>query len=164
MKEISLFKSYQIKAFFSSKILKEKIPFLFPNTFFPKQIHSDKIIYLFTPLPAFSEEGDAVITSLQGYAIGVKTADCLPILIGDKKRRFVSSVHAGWRGTFNWILYKALKSLLDLGTKPDDLIIAIGPHIQASCYEVGLEVVDILPNLWKKTPFLIKRDFKYYLN
>ncbi|MFN3505545.1 MAG: peptidoglycan editing factor PgeF [Caldimicrobium sp.] len=162
--EIPIFKPYEIKAFFTTKILKEEIPNLFPYTFFPKQFHSDKIIHLVTPLPAFSEEGDAVITSLKSYAIAIQTADCLPILIGDKKKRVVSCVHAGWRGTLNKLLYKTLKNLLNLGAKPDGLLIAIGPHIQGTCYEVGFEVIGKLDSLWKNPPFLIKNKSKYYLD
>jgi len=117
----------------------------FGNRFFPppesvallKQIHSD--IVLHADLPRCSPEGDALLSA--GRPVGVKTADCLPILLVDERHRAVAAVHAGWRGSVSRILEKAVQSMSERwGTRPEDLHAALGPAIGACCYEVGPEV------------------------
>jgi YfiH family protein len=77
----------------------------------------------------------------RGCFLGVQTADCVPILLADLKRRAVAAVHAGWRGTLQRIVAKAIgKMQMQFGTKPADLLAAIGPSIGGCCYEVGTEV------------------------
>src|SRR5713101_1034239 len=68
-----------------------------------KQIHSD-VIHLFEEAPAEPCNGDASITSRPGLLLGVQTADCVPILLVDPKKRVVAAVHAGWRGTLQRIV------------------------------------------------------------
>lgn len=164
MLEITPFKDYRISAFFSKKIYQKEVASLYPQVFFPKQVHSDIIIELFTPHPPFSLEGDAVITTLKGQTIGVQTADCVPILIAHRGKEIIAAVHAGWRGTLKNILYKTLMVLINKGLKAKDLLLAIGPHIQASCYEVGEEVLGHLEDTFKKEPFLISKQGKFYLD
>ncbi|MFN4132080.1 MAG: peptidoglycan editing factor PgeF [Caldimicrobium sp.] len=164
MQEIPLFKNYKILGFFSKKISKTEVSKVYSHIFFPKQIHSDIIIEVSSPLISFSKEGDAVITTLKGQTIGVQSADCVPLLIAHKEKKVVAAVHAGWRGTLKKILYKTLNAIVNYGFKAEDLLIAIGPHIQASCYEIGKEVLDNLETSFKKEPFLFKKNGKYYLN
>jgi hypothetical protein len=111
-----------------------------------KQIHSD-VVHLFesapsTPcrgLPAVA--GDASATNRPGLLLGVQTADCVPILLVDPKKRAVAAIHAGWRGTLQRIVTKAIgKMHMQFGTRPADLLAAIGPSIGGCCYEVGTEV------------------------
>lgn len=86
--------------------------------------------------------GDALIAAKPGLLVGVKTADCLPMLIADRRRRIVAAVHAGWRGLARRIVEKTIGELRrSFGCAPDDLLAAIGPGIQACCYEVGPEVL-----------------------
>jgi copper oxidase (laccase) domain-containing protein len=74
-------------------------------------------------------EGDAAITSLPGIAVGIQTADCVPILIADKNALVVAAVHAGWRGIASRIAYKTVKKIVEAySISPADLIAAIGPH------------------------------------
>ena len=88
-------------------------------------------------------EGDAAYTSLSGMALGVHTADCVPVLIADREARAVAVVHAGWRGTSEGVVRRTVESLVsDLGTHASDLSAAIGPHIGVCCMEVGEEVFD----------------------
>lgn len=159
-----LFQRFKIPGIFSSKLPKNEIFNLFPETFFPLQIHSDQIIELNSPTEPLSEEGDGVITQLKGLSIGVQTADCVPILIAHKRQECIASVHAGWRGTLAGILSKTIERILKLGYKPKDLLIALGPHIQGSCYEIKNEVIDALDTNLKKPPFLTQKDGKYFLN
>ena len=87
-------------------------------------------------------EGDGAITALGGAALGIQTADCVPILIADKEARVVAAIHAGWRGTASRIAEHAVKQMsLAYSVAPEDLTAVIGPHNAVCCYEVGEEVV-----------------------
>jgi polyphenol oxidase len=106
-----------------------------------KQIHSDAI-HLFTAAPAHACKGDASVTNRASLLFAVQTADCVPILIVDPKKRAVAAVHAGWKGTLARIAEKAVGRMrLEFGSKPSDLLAALGPSIGACCYEVGVEFV-----------------------
>lgn len=105
-----------------------------------KQFHSD-VVQTFDVAPVGNCRGDASTTNRPGLLLGVQTADCVPILLVDRKKRAVSAVHAGWRGTLQRILLKTIgKMQMQFGTKPADLLAAIGPSIGGCCYEVGTEV------------------------
>jgi len=105
-----------------------------------KQIHSD-VIHLFDAAPAEVCQGDASITNRPGLLLAVQTADCVPILLVDPKKRAVAAVHAGWRGTLARIVVKAVGQMqMHFNSKPADLLAAIGPSIGGCCYEVGTEV------------------------
>jgi len=106
-----------------------------------EQIHSD-VIHLFSQLPSDPCKADASATNRPGILLGVQTADCVPILIVDPKRRAVAAVHAGWRGTLARIAQKAVGRLqLEFGSKPAHLLAAIGPSIGPCCYEVAADFV-----------------------
>jgi YfiH family protein len=108
----------------------------------PRQIHSDQVVSA-RPLGGRTADGDALITDLIGQRIGVRTADCVPILLVDANTRAVGAVHAGWRGTLAGIASKAvLRLCAEFGTDPADVHVAIGPAIGACCYEVGVEVAE----------------------
>ncbi len=105
-----------------------------------KQIHSD-VIHLFDAAPAEVCQGDASITNRPGLLLAVQTADCVPILLVDPKKRAVAAVHAGWRGTLARMVVKAVGQMqMHFNSKPADLLAAIGPSIGGCCYEVGTEV------------------------
>jgi polyphenol oxidase len=105
-----------------------------------KQFHSD-VVHVFETAPAEPCRGDASSTNQPGLLLGVQTADCVPILLVDPRRRAVAAVHAGWRGTLQRIVMKAIgKMQMEFATKPADLLAALGPAIGGCCYEVGTEV------------------------
>jgi len=86
---------------------------------------------------------DAVVSDTEQVLAGVKTADCVPILIGDPQTRSFAAVHAGWRGTYAGIVLYALERLTnEYNAQPENCRIAIGPAAAACCYEVGWEVID----------------------
>ena len=86
---------------------------------------------------------DAVVSNAEKVLAAVKTADCVPILIGDPKTGSFAAVHAGWRGTYAGIVLYALDRLTrEYNAQPEDCRIAIGPAAASCCYEVGSEVID----------------------
>jgi purine-nucleoside/S-methyl-5'-thioadenosine phosphorylase / adenosine deaminase len=106
-----------------------------------KQIHSALIRLLPAP-PAQVSKGDGSATNAPGLLLAVETADCVPILLADPKNRAVAAVHAGWRGTLARITHKAVGRMqFEFGSKPVDLLAAIGPSIGPCCYEVAAEFV-----------------------
>ena len=108
---------------------------------FLNQVHGVNIIDIdFSPYKEL--EGDGLITSKHRVAVGVFTADCVPILIYDKYLKRVSAVHSGWKGTLNSIVIKALHCLDKDKDHLGDIEIFIGPHIRSCCYEVGNEVIE----------------------
>jgi purine-nucleoside/S-methyl-5'-thioadenosine phosphorylase / adenosine deaminase len=105
-----------------------------------KQFHSD-VIHLFDDAPSDPCRGDASITNRPGLLLAIQTADCVPILLVDPKKRAIAVTHAGWRGTLARIAAKTIgKMQMHFGTNPRDLLAAIGPSIGPCCYEVGTEV------------------------
>lgn len=87
--------------------------------------------------------GDALIADQAGMLLGIRVADCVPILMVDRERRAVAAVHAGWRGALHRIVEKAVGEMYrTFGSRPHHLLAAVGPSIRKCCYEVGPEVVD----------------------
>lgn len=74
-------------------------------------------------------------------AVGVRTADCMPLLVADPVGGTVAAVHAGWRGVAGGIVAAAFRGLQEHGALPERLLVALFPHIRACCFEVGPEVV-----------------------
>jgi YfiH family protein len=105
-----------------------------------KQFHSD-VIHVFNDAPADPCRGDASTTNRPNLLLAIQTADCVPILLVDPRNRAIAAIHAGWRGTLARIAAKTIgKMQMHFGTKPADLLAAIGPSIGPCCYEVGTEV------------------------
>jgi hypothetical protein len=85
--------------------------------------------------------GDGMMTDVPGVFLGIQTADCVPVLVADVRRRAVAAFHAGWRGTLARIVERGIGAMrLRYGSRPEDLVAAIGPSIGPCCYSVGEEV------------------------
>jgi len=107
---------------------------------FLDQIHSD-IIHAVSELSDKNLKGDALLTDYPGILLGVRTADCLPVLLVDKKKKVVAAIHCGWRGTKEKLVEKAVKEMAALyKCERSSLLAALGPCIEQDCYEVGEEV------------------------
>ncbi len=105
-----------------------------------KQFHSD-VIHLFDTPSTEPRKGDASITNRPNLLLAIQTADCVPVLLVDPKKRAIAAIHAGWRGTLARIVAKTIgKMQMHFATNPRDLLAAIGPSIGPCCYEVGTEV------------------------
>lgn len=107
-----------------------------------RQIHSD-LIHRVDSLPEHLLTGDGLVTDTPGILLAIQTADCLPVVLADSKRRAVGVFHAGWRGTLKRIVEKGVGEMRRyFGTLPRDLKALIGPGIHSCCYYVGQEVRD----------------------
>ncbi|MBO7117633.1 MAG: peptidoglycan editing factor PgeF [Bacteroidales bacterium] len=109
------------------------------------QVHGCKVAVVDRPdLTRQELEGyDAFITNLPGVAVGVRTADCVPVLLYDPVRRVIAAVHAGWKGTVLRISQKALEVMaVKFGTASADVKAVIGPAIGPDSFQVGLEVAE----------------------
>ena len=109
-----------------------------------RQFHSN-LVHRATKEDAERErpwKADGLITDEPGLLLGIQTADCIPVLVADRKRRAVGAFHAGWRGTVKRIVELGVGRMrLEFGSRPEDLVAAIGPGVSACCYAVGEEVL-----------------------
>ena len=107
-----------------------------------RQVHSD-VIHPVAALPDHPGVGDGLVTATPGLLLAIQTADCLPVIVVDRKQRAVGVFHAGWRGTVKRIVEKGVGEMRRwFGSKPGDLEAAIGPGVHNCCYVVGEEVRD----------------------
>ena len=109
------------------------------------QVHDCKVAVIDRPgLTREDLEGfDAFITDLSGVAIGVRTADCVPVLLYDPVKRVVAAVHAGWKGTVLHISQKTLEVMaVTFGCESEEIHAVIGPAIGPDSFQVGLEVAE----------------------
>jgi len=106
-----------------------------------KQVHGDGIRIFKGPAQngsdLWEEEGDAVLTPISRVAIGVFTADCLPLLLFEPEKRIVAAVHAGWRGTAQEVVRKVIEKMIEVfDCRREKIKAALGPCIGPCCYEV----------------------------
>ncbi|MDX6497734.1 MAG: purine-nucleoside/S-methyl-5-thioadenosine phosphorylase / adenosine deaminase [Blastocatellia bacterium] len=115
------------------------------------QIHSADVRIVHNQLEAQSKPGvlgddvycDALVSGAPKILLAVKTADCVPVLLGDPETGAFAAVHAGWRGTSESIVIKAVAQLQsEYGARPENLRAAIGPAANTCCYEVGSDVIE----------------------
>lgn len=108
------------------------------------QVHGIKVAVVERPdMTRDDLEGyDALVTNLRGIAIGVRTADCVPILLFDPDKSVIAAVHSGWKGTVQRIVQKAIYTMKSqFGTEGKDLKAILGPSIGPDSFQVGEDVV-----------------------
>jgi len=111
---------------------------------YAKQVHGTTLLRV--PATQGEREADALWTDELGRAVGVYTADCVPVLIAHESGRFVAAVHAGWRGSAARVAARSVRALVAAtGCSPSELRAAIGPHIGPCCYEVDAPVLSAIP-------------------
>lgn len=111
--------------------------------YFLKQVHGRAHYLIGGDEPAAElaqRPGDITVTRNPEVAAAVRTADCPAVLMADRKSGTVAAVHSGWRGTVQRVVQAALTALDSLGCQPVNVVAAIGPHIEACCFEVGPDV------------------------
>lgn len=119
----------------------------FKTMILPVQTHSTQGLIVDTEnyqlIQPFEHEADWIITNLPDIAVGILTADCVPLLIHDPVQRAVGAIHAGWRGAVNGVVIEALRGMEDaFGSRCADLKVLIGPHARTCCYEVDQPFYD----------------------
>ncbi len=107
-----------------------------------KQRHTTDVVIARTPF-SWDEapDADALVTARRGLALGILTADCVPVLFADPDAAIIGAAHAGWRGAFDGILANTTLAMEKLGAKRQNIIAAVGPCIGKASYEVGPEFV-----------------------
>jgi YfiH family protein len=116
------------------------------------QVHGDgvKVVATDEDIANSEERFDGLVSRMQGVLVGVKTADCVPILIGDIRNKAFAAVHAGWRGTVRSIVVRAIEKMqAEFGSEPKNIFAAIGPAAGCKNYEIGRDVIDEFTNAFK---------------
>lgn len=114
-----------------------------------RQIHCSVVVE--ADPSADPPQADGIVTCQDAQWIGIRTADCVPLLLADPVRRCVAAVHAGWRGTVADISGAAVREFISRGSNPADLLAAIGPCIGVCCFEVGAEVSEQFVSLFPES-------------
>ncbi|MFQ5736389.1 MAG: peptidoglycan editing factor PgeF [Thermodesulfobacteriota bacterium] len=111
------------------------------NLFGIRQVHGERVVVAEEHAGAPCPEADAAVTARPGLAVGVLTADCLPVLLYDPVRRVAGAVHAGWKGTEKGISARTVEVMARrFSSRPADIRAALGPYIGPCCYTVGAQV------------------------
>ena len=120
------------------KIVKKRINRKSKEIFLVKQIHGNKFIFLDknSKIKNRSIAADAIITEKERFPIAVLTADCVPILLFDKKKKIIAAIHAGWKSAFKGIIDKVIKFMLKKGCECKNITVGIGPSISKKNYNV----------------------------
>jgi len=143
--------------------LAETINISINNIYLPIQKHTDRVHVLESGMEPVV--ADAILTGKRGVLIGVKVADCVPVLLFDRKSKVVGAVHAGWRGTSKQILKKTIATMKkEFSSSADDIMVAIGPCIRGCCYEVGFDVRDAIEDATGEGTYCMEKDGKYYID
>jgi len=146
----------------SKKLNCEKKPIIALN-----QNHSNKVVCFNNQKDVKNKIiGDAIVTTLKNVGISVLTADCVPILFYNPKKKIVGCVHAGWKGTLNGIIENTVDKFLELNSNARDLVAAVGPCINHHHYEVGYDFYKKFVDQNKNNQqfFILLNDNKYLFN
>ena len=105
-----------------------------------KQRHTSDVVIVKTPWSwDDAPDADALVTARRGLALGILTADCVPVLLADPAAPVIGAAHAGWRGAFDGILANTVLAMTKLGAERERIVAAVGPCIGQAYYEVGPE-------------------------
>lgn len=104
------------------------------------QVHGRKVVELEAPLPEGERpQADALVTRTPGVALGVLSADCVPVLFCDRHAKVIGAAHSGWKGAIGGVLDATVDAMAKLGADPSRIVAGIGPCIAQRSYEVGPE-------------------------
>ena len=142
-------------------IVRKKIKRSARDIFLLNQIHSNKFIYIDEEYQFKSKpKVDAVITNQKNLPIAILTADCVPILICDSKKKIIAAVHAGWKGALKGIVDKVIKFMIKKGSKPQNITAVIGPCISIDNYEVQNDFKNKFLRKDRKNKIFFKSKYK----
>ena len=138
------------------KFVSKKINVKLNNLKLMHQTHSNKVIFVSkNNRRSKNFYSDALITNIKGYALGVVTADCVPVILYDSKNQFIGCIHAGWKGAFSGIIENTIKKFKSLNSK-NDILASVGPCIGPKSYEVDI-------NFYKKFLLQSKKNKAYFI-
>jgi YfiH family protein len=103
---------------------------------------------------------DGMITDKKGIVLGVKTADCLPILFYDPEGKIIGVAHGGWKGVLKKIFQKVIDLMIKMGSAPSNILVGIGPHIGGCCYLVDEQRVEQFVKEFGSLPSMVYTDKK----
>ncbi len=110
------------------------------------QKHTNNVIFINTPVENTEKyleiEADGIITNQKDLAVGILTADCVPLLISDEKKEIIGAIHCGWQGIYKDIVHTTIERMLSLGSNLDDIKVALGPCLKQKSYEVDKDFVE----------------------
>jgi len=110
------------------------------------------------------ENTDGLITVNHQLFLGVKTADCVPLFFYDSIKKIVAVAHAGWQGTLGNITGNLIEKLEELGSDPQNVYVAIGPHIGGCCYEVTAERAKLFLEKFRDPKIAFQNEGKWFLD
>lgn len=115
-----------------------------------RQEHGSTVVFVTRPwLPGQAPAADGMVTNRHGLALGILTADCVPILLADPAARVIGAAHSGWKGLASGVIAEVLRAMVEIGASPARIRAVIGPAIEQRSYEVGAELrehfLDIKP-------------------
>ena len=123
-----------------------------------QQVHGDRVVTI-DDADVDAGEADAKVTRASATAVGILTADCVPILVVAPRNHVVAAVHAGWRGTLAGVAQRAVQHVEQaFGAPATELRVALGPSIGGCCYEVDRDIADALERRWGRMPDAVRRD------
>ena len=138
------------------ELVKKKINKKAKNIFLLNQIHSNKFIFIDKKYSTkIKPKADAIITNQRYLPIAILTADCVPILICDSKKKMIAAIHVGWKGAYKDIIDRVIKFMIKRGCKLKNFTVAVGPSISVKNYEVK---GDFKKKFLKKD----KKNLKYF--
>ena len=124
------------------------------------QTHSNKVIEITKKNMNLKKyKCDAILTKLKGIGLGVVTADCVPIILFDKKNQIIGCIHAGWKGAFFGIIENTIKKFRQLNSK-NQIFASIGPCIGKRSYEVDINFYKKFVSRFKKNSIYFKEKGK----
>lgn len=110
-----------------------------------KQVHGTDVLFVGDEYELEKRpEADALVSARPGIALGILTADCVPVLLADAEAGVIGAVHAGWRGAVDGVLARTVQAMVALGAQPSRITASIGPAIAPESYEVGNEFADTI--------------------
>jgi len=156
----------RINIYENLKIVKSKINKNCKNIILLNQIHSNKFIFINKNYKKKRKfKADAIITNQKKLPIGILTADCVPILICDKKKNIIAAIHAGWKGAYKNILIRVVKFMLKKDCHIKDIHVAIGPCISQKNYNAKEDFFKkFIKKDKKNTKFFKKRKNLLYFD
>lgn len=135
-----------------------------------KQVHGNDVLVIDRRIKDISKlyenSGDIIITNQYNIAIGVLTADCVPIMMVDPVKKVIGIIHAGWRGVVKYVVKNALDAMVNhFGSDSKNILAAIGPSIGQCCYEVADAVAaSFAENMEYCNEFMIKKKNKWQID